>query len=82
MMAVRLLLIVGLGVMAYWSTDVYSESLLRSVLLPIVSALSLVALIVWLVSLLRSVGIRMRSRSHYLGDGGFDMPDGGGGDGG
>lgn len=75
-----LLVILLVGFSSAWFTDLSSESVFLSVFLPLIDALALLALVIWIVLFLhaRSAGLR----TPYDGSGGGSFLDGSGGDGG
>ncbi len=75
-------IILLIGTASIYSSDFDSESVISSILLPIVSVLSLIALALWMVTYFHKKGINQTSKPE-IGSG-IDFPnDGsGGGDGG
>jgi uncharacterized membrane protein YgcG len=74
-----LLIILAVAVPSFYFTDISSESVLRSVLLPIVDLLVVLAFAIWLVLFLRNSGL---DRAGMSGGSGGVGEDWGGGDGG
>jgi hypothetical protein len=75
-----LLVILLVGGASVYNSDFASESVFASVLLPVVSVLSLIALALWVVILFHNKGIQQKTRSE-LGSG-IEFPGDGFGDGG
>ncbi len=73
-----ILLIIIIGTTSFIYTDIESENILFSVLLPLIDFISLVAVAIWFVIFFHRQGISQTFDSNGGGDsGGFD---GGGGD--
>ena len=74
-----LAIILLVAALSIYNSDLNSESAVLSLLLPILSVISLVALALWLVAFFHRRGINQKTGP---GGGGMDFNDGGGGDGG
>ena len=74
-----LLVILLVGFSSAWFTDLSSESVFLSVFLPLIDALALLALVVWIVLFLQARGANLHRP--YDSSGG-DSPFDGSGDGG
>lgn len=77
-----LIAILLIGVISFYYVDIEGESAFLSVVFPVITFLSVLALGFWFVALFHKLGIN-QSASAIGGDsGGFGGCDGGGGDGG
>jgi hypothetical protein len=82
-----LIIIIPVGVLSYTFTDVETQSLLQSVVLPIAVLMSIISAVIWLVLLFSMIGVDENRGIQKIENNAPISPDdfgemGGGGDGG
>ena len=81
-MLLRLVIILAVGGASIHFSNFESESVLYSKVLPIVSAVALISLALWLVALFYKLGVKQTFSSSSDAGSGSGFGGGGGGDGG
>ena len=81
-MLLKLLIIIAVGGASIYFSDLESESVLNSIILPIVAAFALVSLALWFVALFHKTGIKQTYSSSSDAGSGSGFGGDAGGDGG